>query len=78
MHTDAKFPQKTSSLRVERRLRTIDVMVNEHLPTIEEPAELELRLVRDVSVRASVLSHVIGVGMAALAKRCSSGWRKLV
>ena len=49
-------------LATEGRLRTLGVMVNEYLPTIEEPAGLKPRLARDVSARACVLSHVIGVG----------------
>jgi hypothetical protein len=49
-------------LASERRLRSLGVIVNEHLPTIAGPAELKPRSARDVSARARVLSHVIAVG----------------
>ena len=49
-------------LASEGRLRALGVMANEHLPTIEEAVELKPRAALEVSVRACVLSHVIGVG----------------
>lgn len=46
----------------EARLKSLGVSVNEHLPTIEDPADLKPRSAQAVSTRACVLSHVIGVG----------------
>ncbi len=46
----------------EARLRLLGVTINEDLPTIEDPSELEPRSARDVSARACVLSHLVGVG----------------
>jgi hypothetical protein len=46
----------------EARLRSFGLVVNVHLPTIEEVAELTPRSARDVSARAGILSHLIGVG----------------
>lgn len=57
----------------EVRIRALGVIVNEHLPTIEEPAELTPRSALDVSLRACVLSHVIGVGYGRSGKEMY-GW----
>ena len=54
-------PQITK-LASEARLAAMGVNVNRHLPMIEEPAELTPRSALEVSSRACVLSHVIGVG----------------
>ncbi len=53
---------KEIKLASEKRLEALGVMVNEHLPVIENSTELIPRSAQQVSTRAHVLSHVICVG----------------
>jgi Domain of unknown function (DUF4272) len=46
----------------ENRLKVLGVPFNPHLPLIEKQSELTPRTALEVSSRACVLSHVIGVG----------------
>lgn len=54
----------------DKRLEALRVVVNPHLPAIEEPAELKPRSAQDVAARVWVLSHIIGVGYGSIQCVC--------